>query len=109
MFQGNKDALIETAQICTIWKRTLVRCSFMNNFPFETLDATYSINQTPEEKQFVSAGYFGIGKQFNISKKVKGHTLALYRAEFSGHLVDQSKINLRLGFDLRTDKKRKKI
>lgn len=71
--------------------------------------ATTSANATPETKQYVSAGYFGLGKQFNITKKIKGHTLLLYRAEFSGKLVDQSKVNLRLGFDLRTDKKKRKI
>jgi hypothetical protein len=75
---------------------------------YELLNATNRLNQTPEVEQIVSAGYFGLGKQFNISRKIKGHTLALYRVEFDGHLADQSKINLRLGFDLRTDKKRKK-
>jgi len=74
----------------------------------ELLIVTYSLNQAPEEKQFVLGGYFGIGKQFNISKKLKGHTMALYWMDFSGRLLDQSKINLRLGFDLRTEKKKRK-
>jgi hypothetical protein len=85
----------------------LIRKGIYVHAEYERLNASYSPNQTPEEKQIVSAGYFGLGKQFNISRKVKGHTLALYRAEFTGTLLDQSKINLRLGFDLRTDKKRK--
>ena len=79
---------------------------------YELLNATNTsttVSATPETKQYVSSGYFGLGKQFNITKKIKGHTLLLYRAEFSGRLVDQSKVNLRLGFDLRTDKKRRKI
>jgi len=60
-----------------------------------------------ETRQNVSSAYFGLGKQFNISKKVKGHTLFLYRAELKGELPDQSKVTLRLGFDLRTKKKKK--
>jgi len=70
-------------------------------------DYTATASTAPEIRQYVSAGYFGLGKQFNITKKIKGHTILLYRAEFAGRLYDQSKVNLRLGFDLRTDKKKR--
>lgn len=86
----------------------LIRKGIYVHAEYELLNATYSLTQNPEEKQYISAGYFGLGKQFNISKKIKGHTMALYRAEFSGKLLDQSKVNVRFGFDLRTEKKRKK-
>ena len=87
----------------------LIRKGIYVHAEYEVLNATYSLNQNPEETRHISAGYFGLGKQFNISKKIKGHTLALYRAEFSGKLVDQSKVNVRFGFDLRTDKKKRKV
>lgn len=49
----------------------------------------------------------GLGKQFNLTKRIKGNLLALYRLEFHGHLPEQSKINLRMGFDLRAKRKKK--
>jgi len=75
---------------------------------YEILRGRYiGIRATGEGVETVTHAYFGIGKQFNISKKIKGHSMVLYRTEFTGKLFDESKIHLRLGFDLRTDKKRR--
>jgi hypothetical protein len=49
----------------------------------------------------------GLGKQFNLSKRVKGTMMALYRVEFVGKLPQQSKINVRFGFDLYPKRKKK--
>jgi hypothetical protein len=51
--------------------------------------------------------YFGLGKRYNISPKLKGSILALYRVEYKGDLPGVSKVNLRMGFDYNTKKKRK--
>jgi hypothetical protein len=45
------------------------------------------------------SGYFGIGKRYDITKKIRGSAIVLYRAEFKGDLPEMSKINLRISFD----------
>jgi hypothetical protein len=61
-----------------------------------------------ESRAYNTCGFnTGIGKQFNLSKRVKGTMLALYRVEIQGHLPQQSKINVRFGFDLYPKRKRK--
>jgi len=86
----------------------LIRKGIYVHVEYELLNSPDYLSAA-EARQNVSAGYFGIGKQFNISKKLKGHTLFMYRAELKGELPDQSKFNLRVGFDLRTDKKKRKL
>lgn len=54
-------------------------------------------------------GYGGIGKQFNISRRVKGSVLGLYRFELDGYMPEFSKINVRLGFHYDLAKKKKQI
>jgi len=53
------------------------------------------------------SGYFGIGKKYDISKKIRGSAIILYRAEFEGDLPSMSKINVRIGFDYNTKKRTK--
>jgi hypothetical protein len=90
------------------YSQFLIRKGIYVHAEYELLNSP-DILSPSETRQNVSSGQFGLGKQFNISRKVKGHTLFLYRAEFKGELPDQSKVNIRLGFDLRTDRKRRKL
>jgi hypothetical protein len=48
----------------------------------------------------------GLGKQYNITKRLRGNVLALYRTELKGRLPDQSKFNLRVGLNLAAKRKR---
>lgn len=75
-------------------------CEMLN-----TSDFVPASSEVPDAK--VWGSNIGIGKQFNLTKRIKGNLLALYRLEFHGHLPEQSKINLRMGFDLRPRKKNK--
>ncbi|HMG94090.1 MAG TPA: hypothetical protein VK589_28715 [Chryseolinea sp.] len=59
----------------------LIRKGIYIHAEYELLEVPDNLS-SPETRTIVSSGYFGIGKQFNISKKIKGHTLFLYRAEF---------------------------
>lgn len=49
---------------------------------------------------YVLSSSFGIGKQYTLSKRLKGNILLLYRAELEGHLPEQSKVNIRIGLML---------
>lgn len=51
--------------------------------------------------------YGGIGKQFNISRKIKGSVLGLYRFELDGYMPASSKVNVRLGFHYDFAKKKR--
>ncbi|MBL7846158.1 MAG: apolipoprotein A1/A4/E family protein [Cyclobacteriaceae bacterium] len=54
---------------------------------------------TPEESASTVIGsYLGIGKNFNVNRRVKGQITGLYRAEFQGALPAQNTFNLRIGF-----------
>jgi len=55
--------------------------------------------------QSAYSAYVGIGKRYDISKKVRGSAIILYRAEFVGNVPSMNKINLRIGFDLNTKKR----
>ena len=68
---------------------------------FESLYINSAINpqtQTEIGSQLGYSGYFSIGKRYDISKKIRGSAIILYRAEFKGDLPSMSKINLRIGF-----------
>jgi hypothetical protein len=56
------------------------------------------LTQEPD-RTTVCASYFGLGKKFNISRKIKGSIVGLYRVEYSGSLPTMNKLNVRLGFD----------
>lgn len=60
-----------------------------------------------ESDASVWSGHYGIGKQYNITRQLKGNILLLYRTEFSGHLPEQSKFNLRVGLNVATKKRSK--
>lgn len=49
---------------------------------------------------------FGLGKSFQISKRIRGSALGLYRVEYSGTLPGQPKFTMRVGFELTPKKKR---
>lgn len=51
----------------------------------------------------------GLGKSYKISKRLRGYALLLYRFEWRGELQDQSKLNLRVGFNIDVKKRRTKI
>jgi hypothetical protein len=50
---------------------------------------------------------FGLGKRFNMSRKVKGTVLGLYRLEHEGYLPATQKVAVRMGFEyvIRKEKK----
>jgi hypothetical protein len=64
--------------------------------------------QTETQSDFAWSGNFGLGKRFNVSRKVKGTILGLYRMEYEGKLPSASKINMRLGFEYDLHKKKRK-
>jgi hypothetical protein len=43
--------------------------------------------------------YFGLGRRYNISRKVKGSVMGLYHIDYAGEVPGLNKINLRIGFD----------
>jgi hypothetical protein len=57
----------------------------------------------------VYGSYFGLGKYYMVSKRVKGAVMALYRVNYKGEVPGLSKVNLRiqLCLDLRKGKKLK--
>jgi hypothetical protein len=57
----------------------------------------------------VYGSYFGLGKRFEISRKIKGSVIGLYRVDYKGSVPGLNKINLRLGFDLNLKKEKKKF
>lgn len=56
----------------------------------------------------VYGSYFGLGKRYNISRKIKGSVIGLYRVDYKGTVPGLNKINLRIGFDLNIKKEKKK-
>jgi hypothetical protein len=64
--------------------------------------------QTETQSDFAWSGNFGLGKRFNVSRKVKGTILGLYRMEYEGKLPPASKINVRLGFEYDLHKKKRR-
>jgi hypothetical protein len=83
--------------------------SFYVHAEFETLKLEdKAIPQQPENaKRNVYSSHFGIGKQFNMSKRVSAYILGFYRVEYSGHLPGVSKYNTRLVLNLRQARKKK--
>jgi hypothetical protein len=63
--------------------------------------------KSEEPIHFVSSSYFGIGKKMNLSRRIKGSILALYRVEYDGHIPSMNKFNMRIGFDYVIRKQRK--
>ncbi|HTJ52112.1 MAG TPA: hypothetical protein VL443_21770 [Cyclobacteriaceae bacterium] len=55
----------------------------------------------------VYGSYFGLGKKINISRRIKGSVMGLYRVEYDGKLPSIKKLNMRLGFDYIIGKKKK--
>ncbi|MFZ6009787.1 MAG: hypothetical protein ACOYXT_05505 [Bacteroidota bacterium] len=52
---------------------------------------------------------YGLGKRYNISRKVKGSVMALYRVEYKGDVPGLNKVVLRMGFDLNLKKREKLV
>jgi hypothetical protein len=50
----------------------------------------------------------GLGKTFNITKRIRGSALGLYRWELEGNIPGQPKFTMRVGFDLMPKKERYK-
>lgn len=61
---------------------------------------------TEQPVKKVIAGYFGIGKQYTLTRRLQGNVVVLYRKEFAGQLPEQPNINVRLGFNLHPKKKK---
>ena len=57
----------------------------------------------------IYGSYFGLGKRYNVSRKIKGSIMGLYRADYKGEVPGLSKINLRMGFDYNLKKEKKKF
>jgi hypothetical protein len=85
-----------------------IKKGFYVHGEFESLHlSTFVHPQTQLEVPTHAAysAYFGIGKRYDISKKLRGSAIILYRVEFKGDIPSMSKINLRIGFDLNTKKR----
>jgi hypothetical protein len=54
------------------------------------------------------SGNFGLGRRYDISRKLRGSILVLYHANIEGNMPAFSKVSMRVEFNLNT-KKRKKI
>jgi hypothetical protein len=49
----------------------------------------------------------GLGRSFNISRRIQGSLLALYRFELDGHIPEYSKFNVRIGFNYQLWRKKR--
>jgi hypothetical protein len=63
--------------------------------------------ETSSDKVYGS--YFGIGKRYNVSRKVKGSIIGLYRVDYKGSVPGLNKVNVRIGFDLNLKKEKRKF
>jgi hypothetical protein len=96
--------------------RTYLDWTFRKGFflhgEFEALkvnaDPTIQPATTEEIDDYAYNAYAGIGKQFNISRRIKGTVLGIYRFELAGYTPEFSKVNVRLGFHYDFAKKKKK-
>ncbi len=71
----------------------------------KTSGVAHASNEQPSER--VIGGNFGVGKQYNLTRRIRGNMLVLYRAEFEGNLPQQGKVNLRVGLNMQIKKKKK--
>jgi hypothetical protein len=80
--------------------------SFYIHAEFEGLTLNKDIVPTLSEKDIpvVYSSHFGLGKQFNVSKRISATMYGFYRLEYSGHLPGFNKYNTRLVFGLRPKK-----
>lgn len=91
-----------------IYTDAIVKKGFFFRVEGEWLRTINMIHSSREESDAsVWSGHYGIGKQYNITRQLKGNILLLYRTEFSGHLPEQSKFNLRVGLNVATKKRSK--
>jgi hypothetical protein len=91
-----------------IYTDALLKKGFFFRVEGEWLQTLNMIHSSREESDAnVWSGHYGVGKQYNITRQLKGNILLLYRTEFSGHLPEQSKFNLRVGLNLSTKKRLK--
>jgi hypothetical protein len=107
-FSKSYDSFIKGLHVYggRVYSDFLVRKGFFLHGEFEMLNTSDFITRTAEiPDASVWGSNIGIGKQYNLSKRIKGSIIALYRLEFNGHLPEQSKVNLRMGFDLKRKKK----
>ncbi|HEY8934855.1 MAG TPA: hypothetical protein VIM65_06520 [Cyclobacteriaceae bacterium] len=68
-----------------------------------------SIQKTESISNKVYGSYFGLGKKINISRRINGSVMGLYRVEYDGKLPSIRKLNMRLGFDYLIGKKKRVI
>jgi hypothetical protein len=109
-FSKSYDSFIKGLNVYggRVYTDFLVRKGFFLHGEFEMLNTSDFITRTAEiPDASVWGSNIGIGKQYNLTKRIKGSIIALYRVEFNGHLSEQSKVNLRMGFDLKAKKKKK--
>lgn len=78
-------------------------------FEFLTIDKLKQPVQIETYSTEVWGSYFGIGKRYNISRKVKGSIIGLYRVDYEGSVPGLSKVNMRIGFDLSLKKEKRKF
>jgi hypothetical protein len=67
---------------------------------------TYQKREVPSQQ--VISGYGGILKRYDLSKKIKGSILLLYRFQIKNELPSSTKIGVRIGFDLNMKTTRRK-
>jgi hypothetical protein len=85
--------------------------SFFAHGEFESL----SLDARKQPKLFETlpsqtyGSYFGLGKRYNVSRKIKGSVTGLYRVDYKGEVPGLSKLTLRIGFDLNLNKHKSKF
>ncbi|SKC85188.1 hypothetical protein [Ohtaekwangia koreensis] len=90
-----------------VYGDVIVKKGFFVHGEAELLRSKDMIFASKEEvDDYVLASSLGIGKQYTLSKRLRGRILLLYRAEVKGHLPEQNKINLRVGLALSAKRKR---
>lgn len=77
--------------------------SFYLHAEFEglTLDKDIVPTRSEKDRPMVYGSHLGLGKQFNVSKRISVMMYGFYRLEYSGHLPGFSKYNTRLVFSLK--------
>lgn len=73
-----------------------------------SLDRTKQPALLETSQDVVYGSYFGLGKRYSISRKVKGTIEGLYRVDYKGSVPGPAKVSLRVGLDLDLKKQKKR-
>jgi hypothetical protein len=102
-------AVVYTEEGCLLTDFTMGKGLFVHG-EFEALKMQpYAFTLLNEDFQdHACTANFGIGKRFNISPKIKGTILGLYRVPVSGEVPGINRLNVRFGFEYDHYRKKRK-